>query len=590
MIGVDDVRVDGGTRQLCFQFFAHGYVIYPPAFVLCPTVGTGAPPTIVASGFGVQVPEGIGEAQLQEFIHPGTLFRQETTALFVADRIMDIDGLMANVIIAADDKFGSLFLQFGKVIVKFIQPLELVTLPLLPAAAAWEVAVEQSDGAKIGPQHAPFCIALHDPVSVIDRIGRYFGEDGHAAVAFFFGREPVAFVAQSIDGSQVYVSLFRLDFLQADDIRGVGSEPFSKPFIDGAADAVYIIRDEAHEDGCRNARKLGRFFFSAYSGDDKLRFNRILQPLISPTGTMHPLAITIITYNRPDDLLVLLQNIAQQDEASSLLAQVIIINNASTELYDAATDFIKANSQIPWQYVWSDENLGVARGRNKAIALANAPVIITLDDDAAFGESDALVRINQLFSSDFTRDNKIGVLCFKVLYRSTGTLQASAFPHKKIARYRDKDRFLTSYYIGCGHAMLRECYQKAGIYPTDFFYGMEEYDLGYRILNLGYRIAYDSSVHIIHNESPLGRTPQALKLQMMWVNKCKVAYRYLPYRYFVSTAIMWSLEFLKKTGFDWKVWFDGWKKIGSISRSELRQPINDKALRYIKSVEGRLWF
>ncbi len=148
---------------------------------------------------------------------------------------------------------------------------------------------------------------------------------------------------------------------------------------------------------------------------------------------------------------------------------------------------------------------------------------------------------------------------------------------------------MSYYFIGCGHAIRKEVYDQAGIYPVDFFYGMEEYDLGYRILDLNYRIAYDSSVAIIHNESPVGRTPHAEKMQMLWVNKSKVAYRYLPYKYFITTALMWSFQFLKKTSFNWKLFVEGWGKISRIPKVE-RNVISPKTLDYIKSVEGRMWY
>lgn len=286
--------------------------------------------------------------------------------------------------------------------------------------------------------------------------------------------------------------------------------------------------------------------------------------------------------------MLLLQNIAQQNEAMDLLESVIIIDNASTISYSKVEGFI-AEQELPFRYVLSNENLGVARGRNMGIAMAEAPVIITIDDDAYFRDKDALQKIVQLFSSDYAKENNVGVYCFKVFYGSTGALQQTAFPHKNFEKYKDKERFLSYYYIGCGHAIRKEVYNKAGIYPIDFFYGMEEYDLGYRILDLGYRIAYDSSVAITHNESPVGRTPHAEKMQMLWVNKSKVAYRYLPYKYFVTTALMWSFQFLKKTSFNWRLFIGGWKKIISIPRNE-RKVIGQTTLDYIRSVEGRMWY
>lgn len=304
---------------------------------------------------------------------------------------------------------------------------------------------------------------------------------------------------------------------------------------------------------------------------------------------MKALSIVIITYNRPEDVLLLLQNISRQKNAVELLESVIIIDNASQSSYQAVEDYIK-NVELPFQYIRSTENLGVARGRNKGIALAKAPNIITIDDDAYFKENDALIKIEQLFQTEYAKKNNVGVFCFKVFYGSTGELQSTAFPHKKIDKYKDKTQFLSSYYIGCGHAILKKVYDQAGEYPTDFFYGMEEYDLSYRILDLGYRIAYDSSVAIIHNESPKGRTALAEKMQMLWVNKSKVAYRYLPKIYFVSTALMWSLQFLLKTNFNLTLFLKGWKKIVNIAGNEQRKTISRKTLEYIKSVEGRMWY
>ncbi|MGN6510574.1 MAG: glycosyltransferase family 2 protein [Chitinophaga sp.] len=303
---------------------------------------------------------------------------------------------------------------------------------------------------------------------------------------------------------------------------------------------------------------------------------------------MKKLSVIIITYNRPDDLLALLRSLAAQEGAAELLEEVIVINNASTADYSPVTAFA---ADLPYfRYHYSNENLGVARGRNLGIAMAKAPILITIDDDAWFRDTDALRKIGDTFANDFMRRHHAGILCFKVLYASTGQMQVNAFPHKQFDRYKDKPYFLAPYFIGAGHAILKEVYEKAGDYPVDFFYGMEEYDLTYRAIQAGYAIAYTSDVVVLHNESPLGRTPHLAKMKMLWINKSKVAYRYLSYVRFLSTAFMWSLEFLKKTGWQWKEWLKGWKEISRIPRSETRQPLNEAAKRYLREVEARLWY
>jgi GT2 family glycosyltransferase len=158
--------------------------------------------------------------------------------------------------------------------------------------------------------------------------------------------------------------------------------------------------------------------------------------------------------------------------------------------------------------------------------------------------------------------------------------------HKK----KQEEKFLTYYFTGAAHLIKREVFKECGLYPTDFFYGMEEYDLSYRVLDKGYSIGYSNSITFLHKESPLGRKPKNEQIKMMWVNKCKVAFRYLPVKYFYTTAIMWSFEYLKKTGFDLKGWFKGWMQILRIQQTEERTPIKETALEYLKKVEARLWY
>ncbi|NDC79565.1 MAG: glycosyltransferase, partial [Chitinophagia bacterium] len=254
---------------------------------------------------------------------------------------------------------------------------------------------------------------------------------------------------------------------------------------------------------------------------------------------MKPLSFVIITYNRPDDMLALARNIAGLDRAEELLEEVIVVNNRSTADYTAVERFLSDTPAIPFRYIRSEENLGVSRGRNYAIRQGRAPILVMIDDDAEMGNRDCLTALMEAFSHpDAGRPR--AVVSFKVLYYSTQELQVSAFPHKRIKRLRDSHGFETYYFAGGAHAITREAIERVGLYPEDFFYGMEEYDLSYRLLEAGYSIAYRDSIVMLHKESPQGRQPTADKLQMMWVNKSKVAWRYLPRIYFFSTALMWS--------------------------------------------------
>jgi GT2 family glycosyltransferase len=309
---------------------------------------------------------------------------------------------------------------------------------------------------------------------------------------------------------------------------------------------------------------------------------------------LKPLSFIIITYNRPDDALELLQNIAGLDDAATLLQEIILVNNRSTASYSKVEEYIKSQPSFPFKYIEAPDNLGVAKGRNFALRFATAPILILLDDDSVLQNKDALKQTLLAFEQkpadhpDIQRETAI--VSFKVLYYDTLEMQKNGLPHKNYEKYKDKNSFYTYYYAGGAHAIKKEVLEQIGYYPEDFFYGMEEYDLGYRIIEKGYSIQYNAGIVMLHKESPLGRKPTSEKLKMMWVNKSKVAWRYLPKIYFYSTALLWSFQYLHVTGFNLKHYFRAWKAITTIPLMEKRKQISDTAMAYLRKVEARLYY
>ena len=301
---------------------------------------------------------------------------------------------------------------------------------------------------------------------------------------------------------------------------------------------------------------------------------------------MKPIAIIVITYNRPSDMLALLHNIATLDDKEELLEEVVIVNNASTADYTEVEEYIKKNPTLPVQYIYSKENLGVAKGRNYAVTHAKAELLVMLDDDAELENKNVLKAIYNTFS----KNNAIAIASFKVKYYSTLALQVNAFPHKKFKVKKDLHFFETYYFAGGAHAIKKQAMEAAGGYPTDFFYGMEEYDLSYKLISKGYKIVYTDEIVMLHKESPLGRSPHKEKMKMLWLNKSKVAWRYLQTIYFITTSIMWSLEYLMKSKFDLLGFFKGWNNIITAMPHEKRETLNSKTIDYLKQLDARLWY
>ena len=299
---------------------------------------------------------------------------------------------------------------------------------------------------------------------------------------------------------------------------------------------------------------------------------------------MNKIAIIIITYNRPADMLALAMNIEKLSSKKELLEEVIIVNNNSTESYDEVKSFIQEHPSTPFKLIASTENLGVSRGRNFAIEQSKAPILVLIDDDAEFQDTNVLQRIN-----DAVIENPhVGILAMKILYFQNKQFQLNAFPHKSFEKRNHLQSFDTYYFAGCGNIIVKEAFDKAGPFPTDFFYGMEEYDLSYRVLESGYSIKYISNIVLLHKESPEGRQTKSDKLRGMWVNKTKVAWRYLPMPCYLTTAIMWSMFFLLKSKFDVIGLIKGWVAIITIPFKEKGNKLSKTSLEYLKKVEARI--
>ncbi|HLR38311.1 MAG TPA: glycosyltransferase family 2 protein, partial [Chitinophagaceae bacterium] len=262
------------------------------------------------------------------------------------------------------------------------------------------------------------------------------------------------------------------------------------------------------------------------------------------------LSILIITYNRPKDTLELLHSLKKQTDFDAYLGEVLLLNNASSVSYAEVARFVEKNKDLRIRYFDHHENLGVAGGRNFLIKRAQYPILFVLDDDVLLPDKASLKKAASLFSKDqYVKENTVIITC-EIFYYSNGERQQNAFPHKRYKKYKEKDWFLTYYFTGAAHLMKKSLFERIGDYPEDFFYGMEEYDLSYRVINAGYSLAYDQSIRVLHKESPDGRVTNKEKLGMMWYNKAVVAWRYLPKKYFYSTIGMWALQYLKETSGD----------------------------------------
>lgn len=305
---------------------------------------------------------------------------------------------------------------------------------------------------------------------------------------------------------------------------------------------------------------------------------------------MPKLTICTISYNRPQELLEMLQSLQPQMPYAEVVKEVIILNNGSTDNYDQVEAFIKAHPELLIKYLRSEENLGVARGKTLVLKAAQTPYIMVLDDDAEFDKPGDFQKMVEIMEEPYFVEHNTAIVTIGIWYHATRERQINAFPHKNYEVYKHKPRFLTSYFLGGGSIVRKDALEAVDYYRHDIMYGMEEYDLGYRLINAGYTLGYDDAVRMWHKESPYGRVTSNEKNALMWHNKARIVWIFFPKIYFYTTSIMWGIRYLAKTNFDIKGWWQNIKKIKQTINNTPREPIGQQGMEYIKAVGTRLWY
>lgn len=111
------------------------------------------------------------------------------------------------------------------------------------------------------------------------------------------------------------------------------------------------------------------------------------------------LTISILTYNRPNKLLKLLDSINSQ--VLNIKHEILIIDNSSNHDTKKIISTIN-NSKI--KYIKPHDNLGVAKGRNLGFGLSKGNYILFLDDDVWFDNN---YSIRRLYDDFIVSDYKI---------------------------------------------------------------------------------------------------------------------------------------------------------------------------------------
>lgn len=302
-------------------------------------------------------------------------------------------------------------------------------------------------------------------------------------------------------------------------------------------------------------------------------------------------SVLINSRNRFEALIRCLDSVLSQDYPDF---EVIVLDDASDEFVLCR---ILANyySSSRLRCIRSDNQLGVAGGRNKLTLEAKGEILCFIDDDAYFDGADALTR----FVRAFHIDSSIGIVACKVINHEANDVDLlvpfSRYWRRRVPGITESTQYV-SYYLGTCHAVKREVFEKCGLYRGDMMYGGEELDLSYRAIDAGYSIYYDPSIIVHHYPQPTviasGRHGSAKEIYHATRNRLYLAWRYLPLPYALTYLIIWLLvHFIEATKEGLVVSFlrglyDGIFELKTIRRT----PIGKQGCIYLRKHYGRLWW
>lgn len=204
----------------------------------------------------------------------------------------------------------------------------------------------------------------------------------------------------------------------------------------------------------------------------------------------------------------------------------------------------------------TDQNLGVPGGRHAAIQLSYSDVVGFLDDDAILSAG-----ANERIFAAFASTPDLGAVALRLVDEDGNTARRH---HPRVGDRPLKESREVTLFLGGACALRREAYDSVGGYFTELFYGHEELELSWRLIDAGWKIEHLDDVRVSHPKSDISRHSDGWRLTGR--NRVWIARRTLPRLIAFVHVSTWLVGGMiraprgacRRAYLDG--WFDGWRK------------------------------
>lgn len=302
---------------------------------------------------------------------------------------------------------------------------------------------------------------------------------------------------------------------------------------------------------------------------------------------MSSVSFLIHTRNRVEPLKKCLETILRQD-----------FKDFTILVYDDASDALNVRDELSKSfddprlcYERGERALGVTPARDHIMRLATTDIVIGMDDDAWFPETDALSKIMQHFEA---HPNHALLVPHITETHPDGDYDCVPFSRDTLKKNPEivKEPQYVSYYLGPCYAVRRNVLEEIGYLSLRTPYGEDEVDISYKLVRAGHKLFYRPDIRAVHDPVRL-QTKRPMNLTSHIQNRVYLAYQYLPMPYCIVYVATWLVFYSRKalqvetTGFAnlYKTFFYALKNMKNFTRN----PLKEDAIAYEKEHNGRLW-
>jgi glycosyltransferase involved in cell wall biosynthesis len=196
------------------------------------------------------------------------------------------------------------------------------------------------------------------------------------------------------------------------------------------------------------------------------------------------------TFNRAELLDKALASLLTQTLPREYFEVVVIDDGSSDKTREIAE---KYSNLLDLRYAYQP-NSGLAEGKNHALRLARAPIVVFMDDDDI---ADGRLLEEHLLTHEKNPDPNIAVLGFTELQRDIASIPIMHFVTQvgcqlfNYPRLTDGDLLDYSYFWGGRSSCKLGFLQKHGVFNPVFRFGCEDVELGYRLSAHNLRVIYN---------------------------------------------------------------------------------------------------